>query len=310
MLETDSNGGRPESSLMLNLFESLCYWLETSGSDKLQTLEDLRMWMINEYMSIACSSTSCNADESAYQTAGNEVYSVKHLKRKLQKKYGDDIFFSALPGKRNIVCFTNTCSVIINDRWNKERLSETADENERIVSRAAKLIHDEIRGMNLDINCYPSKSDMASDATNCIPPLLLKFLQLIIPCKLKQGSLGQSIVQAARLHSFISPLLLGLALKLDIQHGSEELLMALARLGFSVSYDEVVRYKQSVVMAQVPGQSCARPYPEVFTQWVGDNVDHNIRTLDGKNTFHVMGLISISDSPQMVERTEQRIVSP
>ena len=28
-----------------------------------------------------------------------------------------------------------------------------------------------------------------------------------------------------------------------------------------------------------------------FTQWIGDNLEHNVRTIDGKNTFHGMGII-------------------
>ena len=31
-----------------------------------------------------------------------------------------------------------------------------------------------------------------------------------------------------------------------------------------------------------------------FAQWVADNVDHNTTTLDGKNTFHGMGIIGAS----------------
>jgi hypothetical protein len=34
--------------------------------------------------------------------------------------------------------------------------------------------------------------------------------------------------------------------------------------------------------------------PGSFTQWVADNVDHNISTLDGKGTFHGMGIIAVS----------------
>ena len=33
-----------------------------------------------------------------------------------------------------------------------------------------------------------------------------------------------------------------------------------------------------------------------FTQWVADNVDHNINTLTGKGTFDVMGIISVTQS--------------
>ena len=42
------------------------------------------------------------------------------------------------------------------------------------------------------------------------------------------------------------------------------------------------------------GNSVTNAYPKVFTQFVGDNVDHNIRTLDGSGIFHGMGIIAIS----------------
>ena len=32
--------------------------------------------------------------------------------------------------------------------------------------------------------------------------------------------------------------------------------------------------------------------PQNFLQYAADNVDHNIRTLDGKTTFHGMGIIA------------------
>ena len=34
--------------------------------------------------------------------------------------------------------------------------------------------------------------------------------------------------------------------------------------------------------------------PGTFSQHVADNVDHNLCTLDGKNTFHGMGIIRIA----------------
>jgi len=68
----------------------------------------------------------------------------------------------------------------------------------------------------------------------------------------------------------------------------------LSRLGFSVTYDEVVRYKQSVLEDSSNLQSTGAPYPVNFTQFVADNVDHNVATLDGKGTFHGMGIIAVS----------------
>lgn len=34
--------------------------------------------------------------------------------------------------------------------------------------------------------------------------------------------------------------------------------------------------------------------PPSFTKWVAENMDHNIRTLTEKGTFHGMGVISVN----------------
>ena len=36
--------------------------------------------------------------------------------------------------------------------------------------------------------------------------------------------------------------------------------------------------------------------PNAFTQWVADNVDHYVMTLDGLGSLHGMGIIAISTS--------------
>ena len=36
-------------------------------------------------------------------------------------------------------------------------------------------------------------------------------------------------------------------------------------------------------------------FPGTFTQSVTDNVDHNVSTLDGQDTFHGMGIIAVSN---------------
>ena len=42
-------------------------------------------------------------------------------------------------------------------------------------------------------------------------------------------------------------------------------------------------------------------YPQgTFTQWVADNVDHNVATLSGEGTFHGMGIIAISTSKDKI----------
>ena len=69
----------------------------------------------------------------------------------------------------------------------------------------------------------------------------------------------------------------------------------LHRLGYTLSYDELIRYKQSIV--QCDSVDNLPPYPVCYTQFVADNVDHNINllcTTDGQNTFHGMGIIAVS----------------
>ena len=62
--------------------------------------------------------------------------------------------------------------------------------------------------------------------------------------------------------------------------------------GVFSSVDEVTRYKQSVmkqhsVSLAFVGSRYGAP---IFAQFVADNVDHNVRTSDGYDTFHEWGL--------------------
>ena len=93
------------------------------------------------------------------------------------------------------------------------------------------------------------------------------------------------------------PILFGLGVEIDHTFGSKWLITQLSRLGFSISYDEVTRYKHSVIQSENGDNLLAEYLPGAFTQWVADNVDHNLATLDGQESFHGMGIIAVS-TPQ------------
>ena len=82
---------------------------------------------------------------------------------------------------------------------------------------------------------------------NWVPQCLRTFLKMLGLPELKQNSIGQSIIQAAWPRSVITPILFGLGIEMDHVFGSKWLISELAHLGFSITYDEVVRYKQSVI---------------------------------------------------------------
>ena len=147
---------------------------------------------------------------------------------------------------------------------------------------------------------YPTTEEIGNfdKGVEWVPESLQLLLAYLIPQKLKQLSIGQCIVQAAKPRSVLCPVTLSLGVELDKTFGSKWLLDHLARLGFTVSSGEVLRFKQSAI------QHAKEHYNEVeqevtdelFTQWSADNVDHNIVTLTGKGTFHGMGIISMAHS--------------
>ena len=76
---------------------------------------------------------------------------------------------------------------------------------------------------------------------------LRKFLEVLIRPKIIQNSIGQAMVYSTRPRSVIPPIPFGVGIEMDHIFGSKWLINKLSRLGFSVSYDEVNRYKQSVI---------------------------------------------------------------
>ena len=76
----------------------------------------------------------------------------------------------------------------------------------------------------------------------------------------------------------------------------------LSHLGFSTSYEQITSYKYSAIASEEEGVENLLDVK--FTQWIGDNIDHNIQTIDGKNTFHGMGIIAVGTTARKQEPSE------
>ena len=63
----------------------------------------------------------------------------------------------------------------------------------------------------------------------------------------------------------------------------------LHRLGFCSSYQNVQKYQQSADVLQPLETPCLMQGH--FLQFMTDNIDHSLQTLDGLSTFHGMGMI-------------------
>ena len=90
--------GRNEDAELRDAFNNMCLFLDSTG-DELYTLCDLTDMMKN-------------MSESKEKT-----YSERHMKRKLEEFYGDHIFFASVSGRKNVICFRNMASCIINEAW-------------------------------------------------------------------------------------------------------------------------------------------------------------------------------------------------
>ena len=96
-------------------------------------------------------------------------------------------------------------------------------------------------------------------------------------------------MQATRPHVLTPPLQLGLAVQMHHHFASRILVDSLSEHGFCCSYNEVQRYGRSCAVSNttdVPGFSAGD-----HLQYIADNVDHNLRIIDGHSTFHCMGII-------------------
>ena len=82
----------------------------------------------------------------------------------------------------------------------------------------------------------------------------------------------------------------GLTVLFHRHFGSRYLIDTLNRLGVCSSYRDVLRFESC--SAQQHGVNLYDVGNESFLHYIGDNVDHNVNTLDGLNTFHGMGIIA------------------
>lgn len=79
-------------------------------------------------------------------------------------------------------------------------------------------------------------------------------------------------------------------------------------LGFCCSYAEVRKFRYCATVSNNQIENEESVSQNTVTKYVADNVDHNLCTLDGKGTFHGMGMISIdSISGNRIEKRIARV---
>ncbi|XP_063235988.1 uncharacterized protein LOC134538524 [Bacillus rossius redtenbacheri] len=233
-----------------------------------------------------------------------ETYSDKHITNLLRQHFKERLVVSCTPGRKNVFCLSETVNKIM-DEWYRDRESDPATERLRIVLAAADIIKEDIQKMMYDSQTYPNVNEIRSGGENLVPDSLKVFMQRVTKKKntvdskavsRKCAVINHAVISTVRPRSFLSPIQTSLALTLHRLYGSKHLIDLLSSMGVCVSYHEASIYMNSLINAGSPQVN-----EEAFIQYVFDNADINIRTLDGLNTFHAMGGIQCITPSASVE---------
>lgn len=170
------------------------------------------------------------------------------------------------------------------------------DEKKYIIKTAAKLIKEDIKSISQQTNLFPTSNGLHKEnALSFVPSSLQELLSEMFAEKAKEVKLafiGQAIMQAVRPRALICPLQLGLAVDFHNFFQSKYAVEVLDACGFGASYSTVVQYERSAALCKGTTFSDGAFSDKYCVQYISDNADYNPRTLDGRNTLHVMGMVA------------------
>ena len=202
------------------------------------------------------------------------------------------IIETEINGKPNVITFRNKAKAVLFDFYSHQDLDPEKDKL-RIIETAAKLIKDDIKAVKTSHSSYPSFDELkAEECINFLPVSLKTLLTGLFVGKemhIKIALIEQAMMQATRPRVLLAPLQIGLGVQLHHLYASHFLIDTLHKHGFCCSYNEVHQFEQNAMLSygtDIPNHSTQ------FVQYVADNVDHNIKILDGNNTFHGMEMIA------------------
>ena len=273
--------GRPKDEDQEQAFSRMCAYLEMNDEEQL-TVSDLRCKM-KEYLSMA--------DSLPY---GNQ-----YLKSQLKERYGNCIYIAEGEGLDDIVTMREKTSHILRSYFNSTKEKGDEESQKRaVLEAAARLIKSDIKTNVPTVkDQYPTTEELKLQAAlDYIPESLRSVLTALFVGKdtqKKVASIGHAIIQAVRPRAVLAPLQIGLSVQMHHLNRSRFLVDTLCQMGFCSSYSEMQRFEMNAANCAAPnmlGQDIDALNMALL--FAADNVDHNILTIDGKGTFHGMGMIA------------------
>lgn len=239
-----------------------------------------------------------------------EPYSHKFMKQRIMEHFEGNVTFTKVRPGEVKVCLRSSTADIMREFY-RTKLDCTASKTEdqiksEILTAAACLLRNDmldILNTNKEAFNFFHVLESQEQSIQFLPPSLRILLEKLFRGKnktMKIASIGHAIIEASRPRSLSTPLQLGLGIELHHHFSSRYLIDLLHSMGFCSSYKEVTLFENNAAMVNKTDIDCLSS--ESFVQFVADNADHNLCTLDGKNTFHGMGIIAAVTRPSTITR--------
>lgn len=120
-----------------------------------------------------------------------------HMQKKLQECFGSKIIQTEINGKPNVATFRSKAQEVLYDFYRQCDCGPEKDKL-RIIKAAARLIKDDIKGMETSYCNYPAIDDLRSEESiNFLPEVFLTNIFVGSDVHLKVASIGQAVMQAA-----------------------------------------------------------------------------------------------------------------
>ena len=221
------------------------------------------------------------------------VYHERYLKEALEKYYGDSIFITNQERRKNVVCFRSCTASIIRD-YHEMKTDDEDAKKRAIIKTACSLIINDIKYLNFSKDYFPSLKEMTSVYE--LPDSLELMLTCLMPhSSVRRNIVGQNIISSQCPRSSKMPFQLGMSLYLDHKFGSDKMIDVMHRLGICESQKETMNYKYTYIDSSTNTNAASMAVLEnQLEQHIGNNMDHDLITLDGKSGFHAMGLIKVT----------------
>lgn len=233
---------------------------------------------------------------------GNNCIETRKLFRRLISKYGDNIIIDKCSGRESRVYFSSDpLSRMYND-WLSDEKSLNKNNKNFILQFAGEILFNDIKAKNYNTTHYNTPGNFFETVALDIPELLFNFLKALLQNKNRNPvdvrkifNLGHSIISIVRPNSFLSHLHLAVGTYIHRKTGSKLIIEILSALGSCVPYHHIRLFEASAIMD--PPTTIIE---DTFVQFVFDNTDHNVQTIDGHRTFHCLGGIRIHTPEQGV----------